>query len=135
MNGLSHMGAQDGCGSGKIGDAAGDFQNPVISTTGKIEAGYGLLQQFLSGRIERAVAFDLLSTQGGVGFALTRELNVAATHHACPHYSRGFIIALSLQFVRGECRHFYHQVDTIEQRPGKLAPIASDLIRRAATTA
>ena len=71
----------------KVGDCAGDFQDPVVGAGAQVELFRGVAQHLLCGRIELAKFFDLAVAHFGIagGFPSLGEpcgLDVPSPDHA-----------------------------------------------------
>jgi len=120
---------------GEIGDAAGDAQDAVQGAGGKAQAICDLVEQCCSGGVGLAVLMNFARRQGGVGFALPGILAGLGGDHALAHDFGGVAVGGLLQGFGGDQGDFGEQVDAVDERPGKFAAIAADLIWCAAAAA
>ena len=78
------MGWLDPFRASEVGDGAGDFENPVVGSSGKVELLHGLLQQVTERGVEVAVLLDLSLRHSRVG------LNRCAVETGTLHRPGGF---------------------------------------------
>src|SRR5574343_1413375 len=132
LDGFGDMGGTDGVATGQVGDGASDFQDAVPGAGRQIELRRGLAQQFTAGFVWLTAGIDFAGTQAGIGFLLAGLLPAQRGLDPGANGGRAFAVGLACQRIGWQRGNLDDQVDAVEERAGKLAAVAGDLIRRAA---
>ncbi len=132
------MGAADTFLARQIRDRSRHAQHPVIAARGEPHAFGRFGQKFLPRRIRLRHAVEQFAFRFRIGaqasVLITRALGFAGTRHAFGDFRRAFGGRRQFQILRGNARHFDVDIDTVEQRAGKLGLIFLRAFRCAAAS-
>ncbi len=132
LNSLANVGRQDFLGIFQIRNGASHFQNAIVGSGRKSQAGNGQAHEFLAGLVNGAKFANVARPHMGVAKDVlaileSPQLDLPGLHDALPDLSGGFSGWLAGKFFVRHGRHFHMNVNSIEQRPRNACTVTLNL--------